>query len=476
MEAAVYADMLMPIGKSIKTCLRSRPEQTAIYGLVNAKDTYRVELVGSQFFITPSITVVHDVQDRIVVGIGVDARRLHISYLARRCSLVPSTGMAGSGSYIARLAVLRATGDLAKLARYTVVKIVYSQRDEPYYGQLQTVFWTTTSVRLLPDVMQRVVHYIGAIGQQDRLTAQTRIVSSRKWVASVLSKLPCRRISSLKQQLIDIHNESADRLSRDDELVDILQQLDNGDSVALRHRRDVIVEKCIGALERRKYQLRADLQHLTNIVADHRRRREEPLTQLVAKLLLDADTTSVDRLPADKLCALRVEIEMGKYYGRCFGTVQGWRRIDSAWGHHLEVHVDSVVAEIDVRSRDGTPLHVVEADDAWVRRSGLLAKLQGQLGVARLSPSQGIRYADILTEDAFHEMDENTYIGILIRLLDTADIVFLFGQVYVDDDGKTGIHDIHRITDSNSGDGALLVLDKSGTYHAILAKFADQQL
>lgn len=167
---------------------------------------------------------------------------------------------------------------------------------------------------------------------------------------------------------------------------------------------------------------------------------------------------------------------MSKYYGQCFGSVQGWRRVDTSHGHHLEVRIGSILAEIDVRSRDGTSLHVAEVDDEWVRQSGLLAKLQGEHGIAPLHGSQGINYTDILTKDAFHEMDENAFVSALTRHLDSADTAFLFGQVYVDDDGKTGIHDIHRITHENYRDGALLILDKTGQYHAIFAMFAGQHL
>eukprot|EP01124_Arcella_intermedia_P031917 TRINITY_DN7336_c0_g1_i1.p1 TRINITY_DN7336_c0_g1~~TRINITY_DN7336_c0_g1_i1.p1 ORF type:complete len:217 (-),score=30.57 TRINITY_DN7336_c0_g1_i1:43-693(-) len=180
------------------------------------------------------------------------------------------------------------------------------------------------------------------------------------------------------------------------------------------------------------------------------------------------------------------EGEGREYYGRCFGVAESWYRKDSMNSHHLEVNFTQVAdldngltyhnfqANIDIESFDGSSLLVVSWGPNDVSNSGLLSKLSSGSGLKKITATQGLSYDAFLKADQFQHMPEGAYTSLLESLLSDASQVFLFGQVYHDNDGAVGIHDIHRITTNGYGDGALFTQDKSGNFHAIFAHFSNQ--
>jgi len=167
------------------------------------------------------------------------------------------------------------------------------------------------------------------------------------------------------------------------------------------------------------------------------------------------------------------------FYGRAFGTVQSHKLTDKGRSHHLEVYLDPMPgypnfqANIDVRSLDGSSLFVASLQD---NLAPVLQNIQSQAsGVQRITPDQGVVYCNCIDPSNFQQLPETDYVTLLTNLLDNAQNVYFFGQVYEDADGTAGIHDIHRTIIHGYGDGALVVQDSSGNFNGVFAYFQNQQ-
>jgi len=176
--------------------------------------------------------------------------------------------------------------------------------------------------------------------------------------------------------------------------------------------------------------------------------------------------------------SLLIAVQARDYYGRAFGSVASWNRVDKGESHHLEVSFNSMpgyssfTANIDIESRSGSGLYV-----SSLTGSGSLAKIlpliTGLNNTGVKSLSSGVTYCGWLQQGQFTQMSESSYVRMLESMLGRSKYVFFFGQVYTDN--GNGIHDIHRI-DNSPGDGGLVILDGSGHYSGVFAYFADQSI
>lgn len=177
------------------------------------------------------------------------------------------------------------------------------------------------------------------------------------------------------------------------------------------------------------------------------------------------------------------------YYGRVWGTATKWTRNDKGDSHHLEVSFAPVkdldsgdtysqfTANIDVRSFDGSSMYYALLNGSALVKSGLPAKTQSPIGLKKIDKSQGVVYSDFLDSSDFTVLDEDALVSLLEKFLGNSRMVYLWGQVYHDDGGAVGIHDIHRIEGQHYqgyGDGAFLVQSQSGEFFGCFLHFNDQ--
>jgi len=169
------------------------------------------------------------------------------------------------------------------------------------------------------------------------------------------------------------------------------------------------------------------------------------------------------------------------YYGQAFGTAANWSLNDQPDSHHLEVYFNpmsgypSFQANIDVESSDGSSLYVAIVSGSALSSVIPLVSGQQNTGVQQIN-GQGLSYCNFLQQSQFNQISESDYVAKLESLLTAAQYVYFFGQVYSDDNGNNGIHDIHRITIDGYGDGGLIVQTAAGNYFGVFAYFDDQTI
>jgi hypothetical protein len=179
------------------------------------------------------------------------------------------------------------------------------------------------------------------------------------------------------------------------------------------------------------------------------------------------------------------------YYGRVWGQVTKYSRRDTKT-HHLVLQFAQVQdldtgavypnfeADVNVRSNDQSFMFVALVNGSALPKD-LVQKTQNAKGLKKLnSPGDGVIYTKFLQNSSFTQLSEDTLVAILGKLIDNADQVYLWGEVYHDTNqgGIVGIHDIHRITSSGGGrnpygDGGFMV-KKGSTYFGVFLHFANQ--
>lgn len=135
------------------------------------------------------------------------------------------------------------------------------------------------------------------------------------------------------------------------------------------------------------------------------------------------------------------------------------------------------MANVDVRSFDGSSMFMALVNGSALNKTGLVAKTQSPLGLKKLAKSDGVDYGAFLSPAQFSVIDEDALVALLSAWMRAARTVYLWGQVYHDSNGAVGIHDIHELTGRNYqdyGDGALLVQLADGSYQGIFLHFNDQ--
>jgi hypothetical protein len=171
-KATVLGDVLQQVGVPIDKLLGSKVYSRRIYGIVQPDRRYEfIRTQDGEYVVTPDIVILHEPDERIVLGVRMNPSQAEASYAERRCTLLPlRLDVETQACYVIRQQV---ASTLGWLDRYRLVKVIYTPRDQPTYGQLDEIYGVTTSFSRLAayhgtgtrDVTGRIVHELETRGR-----------------------------------------------------------------------------------------------------------------------------------------------------------------------------------------------------------------------------------------------------------------------------------------------------------------------
>jgi hypothetical protein len=349
-ETTVRGDVLETIPVSINTLLERNPLTVKVYGLIRPMRTYPFTRTrDGRYVVTPDIVILHEPDGRIVLGVHMSLFQVEeASKVKGLCSLVPMSGVdrATVGCYSTRYRQMYSGRDsyplFSWLKEYRLVKIVYTARDQPTYGELDEVYGITQALSIErpvygygTDVIPSIVREIGRrrapLRQRAQLTGRVRERERQegyeafrayvKWLLEPCLSAIKEEANDVEKEIADLELEKANRLKAPeyvelaglvDELTEELYRTGDQELAAMLRWRKRELEQLrkalAGDIDERIDELSKVHSELTSRVESTVSGASSNAWQRVLFLLRTEDKLSFDELPAHIVDDIRREV------------------------------------------------------------------------------------------------------------------------------------------------------------------------